>query len=78
MTKEEYNSLQEQKIEINAQQLHRYKAMLYTYHQYGHELIRICPNCYEAYLVNGYICPCCRYDPSYSLEEWNENQKVIN
>lgn len=32
MTKEEYNSLQEQKIEIDAQQLYRYKAMLYTYH----------------------------------------------
>ena len=32
MTKEEYNSLQEQKIEIDAQQLYRYKAMLYIYH----------------------------------------------
>lgn len=75
MTKEEFDSLFGQKVEIDAQELHRLKARLYTHEQYGHNLKYMCPNCYEVYIADCYICPCCGYDDSHTVEEWNKMHK---
>lgn len=61
LDKEEYEAL------INnapdTEELEYLRACQYTLDSYM-RIKDICPKCREAVLIDGYVCPCCGYDPS--------------
>lgn len=70
LSKEEYQAL------INSQpdeeELEYLKACQYTLDSYTH-IKDICPKCREAVLIDGYVCPCCGYDPgSKDLHKYSD------
>ena len=71
LTEEEYNSLLENKkegITISKENFDELEAAYYTLFALYNPLM-ICPKCKRAYLVSGYLCPCCRYDCSSDYNE---------
>ena len=77
LTKEEYNDLlkrtvvDERHTIVTKQDLAYLEACEYSLEAFTNT-IGLCPNCRKAILVDGYICPSCNYDRSYSVTEWNE------
>ena len=76
LTEEEYNSLLENKnkiennnqVTINKSEYDDLKAASYTLFAMQNPLM-VCPKCKQAYLLSGYVCPCCGYDYSYDYDE---------
>jgi len=76
LTEEEYNELLEKKkkiennnqVTINKSEYDDLKAASYTLFAYSNPLM-VCPKCKQAYLVSGYVCPCCGYDYSYDYDD---------
>lgn len=33
----------------------------------------VCPKCKRAYLVCGYVCPCCGYDYTYDFKDKDDD-----
>lgn len=71
LTEEEYNDLlkkskavvDDDHVVISKSLLQEYEAINYTAFSFL-AIKRLCPNCKSAYLVRGYVCPCCNHDDS--------------
>ena len=64
MKKEEYENLSSQEVEQV-----RKMALVRTARSFL-DIKQICPNCYDYFIVGGYVCHGCGFDQSWMREEY--------
>lgn len=65
LDKDEYKALVDNKADnqVDEEELEYLKACQYALESF-YEVRGLCPKCKKSVIIDGWVCPCCRYDSS--------------